>query len=646
MEELEDPKKIEHALNSFNEININNSYNNNNISKNNISIYIELENIPIVEQLIEIGYNKIYSKRLVAFYHPRTIDEALNYFLNDGGIIQHFYIEDRESPENKTCFLCGERKEIHLGYIPENNNNNLIIENDINSKSKIINELNKYIINEDNNINKELISNENNLISNNSFNKEECPICSNLFIPCSRNKLEICGHSFCNDCWYNFLSIKIEENKLTFIKCLNYECQEKLSDEFIINLLNSNKKLIEKYKKYKLELDIINDANKKFCPFPNCNSYAELKDIKEKYVKCQNNHIFCFLCLEKPHGNKPCKDKLDKSLIKYFKNNFVKKCPHCGIITEKSEGCNHITCSKCSYQWCWLCNEKYNVEHFREGKCKGYQFFKPKNEEDIKLAFEGKITLNESQRQNDLEDENQIRVARRRLHRNNHDHYDDFRFNRRRIELVVINRRSGNLYSKIKRVSYSIKILLSFVIYLLFGHLILLFKPFYKLINEYINNKNKFYNYLFKPVIKLLYLLIALYNFIPQIIFNFIMLMIIMMYDNSFCFLIERIKNILFFEYDLEDYGMDEILSIFLVFINIEVYLYFYHYYYFHKASEIKRKIFLTTYFLIGFLNVFSYIQYYIFFGTINLIFHILNQNDIKKVFEYIFEKNLIKDIN
>ena len=641
MEEIEDQKKIEPVFNSFNENNINNSYNNNNILKNSISIYIELENIPIVEQLIKIGYDKIYSKRLVAFYHPRTIDEALNYFLNEGGIIQHFYIENRESSESKVCFLCGESKEIHLGYMPENNVNNLILENDINSNSIIINELNKYI-NEDNNINKELISNENNLISNISFNKEECPICSNLFIPSSENKLEICGHSFCNDCWYNFLSIKIEENKLTFIKCLNYECQEKLSDEFIINLLNSNKKLIEKYKKYKLELDIINDTNKKFCPYPNCNSYAKLKDIKQKYVKCQNDHMFCFLCLEKPHGNKPCKDKLDKSLIKYIKNNFVKKCPHCGIITEKSEGCNHITCSKCSYQWCWLCNGKYNVEHFREGKCKGYQFFKPKNEEDIKLAFEGKITLNESQRQNDLEDENPRRVERRRLHRNIH---NDFHFHRRRIIHNIDYRRSYNLCLKIKRIPYSIKILLSLVIYLVFGHLILLFKPFYKRINEYIKNENKFYNYLFKPGIKLLYLLIVLSNFIPQIIFNFIILMIYIM-KCRFCFLIERIKNILFFEFDFEEFDMNEsILSIFLYFINIEVYLCFYNYYA-QKTSEIRRKIVLTSYFLIGFLNTVSYIQYYTFFGIINVIFHLLYHKNIKKDFDKIFETNLIIDIN
>ena len=59
----------------------------------------------------------------------------------------------------------------------------------------------------------------------------------------------------------------------------------------------------------------------------------------------------------------------------FTKNNFIKKWPLCGIITEIIEGCNHITCSKCNYQWCLLCNSIYKPEHFSEGKCKGLQFF-------------------------------------------------------------------------------------------------------------------------------------------------------------------------------------------------------------------------------------------------------------------------------
>lgn len=63
----------------------------------------------------------------------------------------------------------------------------------------------------------------------------------------------------------------------------------------------------------------------------NCNSNAILKDLKQKYVRCSKNHNFCFLCLEKSHGKKQCKDTLDKSIIKYSKNNFIKKC-HAHIV--------------------------------------------------------------------------------------------------------------------------------------------------------------------------------------------------------------------------------------------------------------------------------------------------------------------------
>ena len=65
-----------------------NNYENNNISKNNVSIYLDSEIIPIINQLIEMWYDKIYSKRLVSFYHPRTIDEAFNYYFKERGIIQ------------------------------------------------------------------------------------------------------------------------------------------------------------------------------------------------------------------------------------------------------------------------------------------------------------------------------------------------------------------------------------------------------------------------------------------------------------------------------------------------------------------------------------------------------------------------------
>ena len=410
-----------------------------------------VETNPIIMQLREFGYDSVYSRRVFYYLHPEDLEEALNYMDIENGIIQHRFVHNRNT-SNNICYICGEQRDIHLKElnisINVNNNGNSLEESKKDQKENKETNSNQIqrngMINNNNNFDnytkKSLSSYEqnNNYYLNSesisiSFKKEkekekesskndvainikkkedlnskkekiECEICNEMFIANKNNKVEKCGHAFCPNCWYDFLSVKIKENKLTSIKCLDYNCKEKLKDEFIINLLNSNIDLIKKYKRYKLELEIINAPNKKLCPYPNCDSYLELKEIRNKDVTCKNNHIFCFECLKKPHGKLPCNENIDKSIEEYAMNNFVKKCPKCKIIIEKNNGCNHITCTKCGYQWCWLCNEEYNDNHFKKGKCKGFQFIQPKNEYEIKLIMEGKINYSElsiSQRQFD-----------------------------------------------------------------------------------------------------------------------------------------------------------------------------------------------------------------------------------------------------
>ena len=415
---------------------------NNEIRNNNFSLE---ETNSIVIQLYEFGYDSVYSRRVFHYLHPEDLEEALNYMAIENGIIQHRFVYNRNT-SNNICYVCGKEKGLHLKElnINVNSNENSLEENKKDQKennkknpnkiksSGMINN-NKYIFDSSTLKNFESGFYEQNSknflfskLKKNSYKKEkksekhrmpktntkddlkskkkkiECEVCNEMFTVHEKNKVKKCGHAFCSNCWYDFLSIKIKENKLPSIKCLNYNCKEKLNDKFIIRLLKSDIDLIKKYKRYKLELEIINDPNKKLCPYPNCDSYLELKQIRNKDVTCKNNHTFCFECLRRPHGNLPCNENLDKSMKEYAKNNFVKKCPKCSIITEKNNGCNHITCTKCGYQWCWLCNKEYNMNHFTGGKCKGFQFFQPKNEYEIKLMMEGKINYDElsrSQRQ-------------------------------------------------------------------------------------------------------------------------------------------------------------------------------------------------------------------------------------------------------
>jgi len=326
---------------------------------------------PLVIQLIELGTESKYAQRIYQFLHPNDIDEALDYLSSINGIIQHDFIHDRNI-NNKNCYLCGEEPGKHLGW-KEKSRRSTFLDDEKNLKKS-----EKTIL---------------------------CDICQEDFVPNENNTVAKCKHSYCNDCWYDFISVNIKENKLNAIKCLNHECSEKISDEFIFNVIKNDEVLIRKYKRYKLELQIINDPNKKLCPYPNCDSYLELVDNKIQEAKCKNNHKFCFLCLKEPHGKLSCEANLDDSIIEYGKKNFIKKCPKCQIITEKNGGCNHMTCNKCQYQWCWLCNQEYKIGHFDSGKCKGLQFFKPKDDYEIKLAQEGKIKLRGSEIQPDFEND-------------------------------------------------------------------------------------------------------------------------------------------------------------------------------------------------------------------------------------------------
>jgi len=291
---------------------------------------------PLVIQLIELGTETIYAQRIYQFLHPNDINEALDYLSSTNGIIHHDFVHDRNI-DNKNCYLCGKEPEKHLGWKEKSR------------RSAILDDK------------KDLKKSERTIM---------CDICEEDFIPNENNTVAKCKHSYCNDCWYDFISVNIKENKLNAIKCLNHECTEKISDEFIFNIIKNDEVLFRKYKRYKLELKIINDPNKKLCPYPNCDSYLELVDNKIQETKCKNNHKFCFLCLKEPHGKLSCENNLDDSMIEYGKNNFIKKCPKCQIVTEKNGAFNHMTCKICHYQWCWLCNQEYNLDHFDSGKCK------------------------------------------------------------------------------------------------------------------------------------------------------------------------------------------------------------------------------------------------------------------------------------
>ena len=459
------------ANNNTNLNKYNNIHNNNNIDKKPIDI----------SNNIKINNNKNYLKKhpLDIFINLKNKNFGVDKYLENNSIDKSNNLKNKRNKEKEK--YDGKKKSFDIPNNIKNNSNNKMKDNKFEIEPVALSKKDAFIINK-NNYNKNIINEKKNVIEKDinietttlNTSKNSCIICGDPFLSNDENTLKNCGHSFCNICWYNFLDVKIKENQLTTIKCLNYECKEKLSDEFIFKILKNNDFLIKKYKKYKLELEIINNPNKKICPFPNCDSYLELKDKNTKYVNCLNGHTFCFFCQQKPHGEQPCDQILDSNIKEYALNNLIKKCPNCGIITEKDTGCNHMVCTKCQYQWCWLCNGKYNEFHFKKGKCKGLQYFRPKDEYEINLAFEGKIDLNEIQSQNNLDFELELLEMHQRMQRIQREfHMEEEVSNERRSYNITFNNANDDFGDRNNnRIISCKKKFLIFLIYLFFWHLI------------------------------------------------------------------------------------------------------------------------------------------------------------------------------
>jgi hypothetical protein len=342
-----------------------NNINNNIIERDTLYIDEEMKNYITTEEgqkikadielLQEMGYEKKMINKVYILLQPPTLDRAIEYMSEINGVYQHNFFENHNPKKDKNlCFICNRPKNVHFDYIPD-----ILLNQDDNDN---FNEKNNF---DDDFDNKNLVG-------------HECNICYED-VPEDERKMNVlpCGHLCCTQCWLNYFKTAISEAKVEEIKCIDFSCKDIISEEFILNHINNDQILKDKYKRFKTRADIIKDKNKKQCPHPDCESYLE-KSIS-KYVKCKNGHEYCFECLKPPHGKVSCENNIDKEFMKWKKHRRIKRCPKCKIFIEKNEGCNHMTCKSCKHQWCWLCEQPYTYEHFSTGKCKGNQYSRANN---------------------------------------------------------------------------------------------------------------------------------------------------------------------------------------------------------------------------------------------------------------------------
>jgi len=189
-----------------------------------------------------------------------------------------------------------------------------------------------------------------------------------------------CGHHFCHDCWQTYFYMQIQAGMSTAIECMGKDCFVLADEDFVLDLL-TNSTLRDKYQEYTFSDHVKSHPELRFCPGPNCNVIVRATEPAAKRVVCSHcSTTFCFKCGIDYHAPTDC-ETIKKWLTKCADDsetaNYIsahtKDCPKCQVCIEKNGGCNHMQCSKCKHDFCWMCLGDWKTHGSEYYECSRYK---------------------------------------------------------------------------------------------------------------------------------------------------------------------------------------------------------------------------------------------------------------------------------
>ncbi|KAJ6666668.1 hypothetical protein lerEdw1_020392 [Lerista edwardsae] len=234
-----------------------------------------------------------------------------------------------------------------------------------------------------------------------------------------------CGHEFCRACWEAFLNMKIQEGEAHNIFCPAYDCFQLVPVEIIESVVS--KEMDKRYLQFDIKAFVENNPSIKWCPTPACERAVRLTRqgsntsgsetlsfplLRAPAVDCGKGHLFCWECLGEAH--EPCDCETWKNWLQKISEmkpeelvgvseayedaanclwllTNSKPCANCKSPIQKNEGCNHMQCAKCKYDFCWICLEEWKKHSSSTGgyyRCTRYEVIQHVEEQSKEMTAE------------------------------------------------------------------------------------------------------------------------------------------------------------------------------------------------------------------------------------------------------------------
>ncbi|XP_028984300.1 ankyrin repeat and IBR domain-containing protein 1-like [Betta splendens] len=234
-----------------------------------------------------------------------------------------------------------------------------------------------------------------------------------------------CGHEFCRACWEGFLNLKIQEGEAHNIFCPAYDCYQLVPVEVIESVVS--KEMDRRYLQFDIKAFVENNPAIRWCPVAGCERAVRLNTqgpgtstsdslsfplLQAPAVDCGKGHLFCWECRGEAH--EPCDCETWKMWLQKVSEmrpeelagvseayedaanclwmlTNSKPCANCKSPIQKNEGCNHMQCAKCKYDFCWICLEEWKKHSSSTGgyyRCTRYEVIQQVEEQSKEMTEE------------------------------------------------------------------------------------------------------------------------------------------------------------------------------------------------------------------------------------------------------------------
>ena len=220
--------------------------------------------------------------------------------------------------------------------------------------------------------------------------------CSVCYEDESRGYELACEHNQCIQCTRKLFKTALRDTTLLPLRC----CEIPIDMNIAYQLLDpSDAALIVQRTEERTT------KNKMYCP--TCTSFLNLDSItgtldSNDFI-CDCGTALCVQCKSSAHPWISCvqnqmskrKDQdNDSVMLALSRDRGWKQCPECSIMIELRSGCNHMTCTSCSHEFCYRCLKPWST---RDAQCSSRQC-ELWDEDRLLEAGEQRVQQEEAQR--------------------------------------------------------------------------------------------------------------------------------------------------------------------------------------------------------------------------------------------------------